>query len=136
MLKKKNKYIIIFFIVVLLILGLVYLVIDYKGKGIISGIVLKEGQEISEELDFHQTYYNASVEIYLIEDEVGEKQELNKMEFVKELKTDKEGKFSSIVRPGKYMIKAYYSDDLKSDKQFIEVKFGKVSWLKIYLKNI
>ena len=83
-----------------------------------------------EDLGFHQTYYNAVIRIY----ELSENKDERKL--VKDIRSDKDGKFTTTVHPGKYEVIVHYGDDLKSDVLETKVNYGKVSWVKVHLRNI
>lgn len=135
-----KKFFIVLLIIILFIISAIvfYFIIQSSNYGTISGIVIKSLEPgVTGEIGFEKVYAKATVEIYALRQEKVDNEVIDKVDkLVKEVRTDKDGEFSVKVPPGKYQIRSFYGENLKSNDINVEVKMAKTSRVEIQLQEL
>lgn len=133
----------IFFVLLIVALSIVSAVVFYflvrsSNYGTITGVVTKKLEPgITGEIGFEKVYAKATVEIYALKQEKINDEVVDKVDrLVKRVRTDKDGEFSVKVPPGKYQIRSFYGENLKSNDVKVEVKMARTSRVEIQLQEL
>jgi len=135
----KRIFIALLIIILFIISSIVfYFIIRASNYGTISGIVAKKLEPgVTGEIGFEKVYAKATVEIYVLKQEKVNGEIIEKPDkLIKKVRTDKDGEFSVRVPPGKYQIRSFYGENLKSNDVNVEVKMAKTSRVEIQLQEL
>jgi hypothetical protein len=135
----KKIFITVLIIILFIISSVVfYFIIRSSNYGTISGIVTKRLEPgVTGEIGFENVYAKATVEIYALKQETVDGQTMNVVDkLVKKVRTDKDGEFSVKVPAGKYQIRSFYGEKLKSNDVNVEVKMARTSRVEIQLQEL